>query len=160
MRELNQINCIRYGQIPSAKKVGVFPSLLLMAWLAMHFTLVNAFGIVKSNQDSLSEEFGLPSSEPQKAKPQSLSKNPLSSRLEYIKSNPQLDRRIQSFIRKGQIGMGMNTEEVKAALGNPDSETHLLLLEKTKQKAWIYVFSPPLIVIFEKGKVSGWSMDK
>jgi hypothetical protein len=54
---------------------------------------------------------------------------------EEIKSFPP---NIQENVRKGQIDLGMTTEQVRYAWGNPDSVKFLPAYEGKSREEWIY----------------------
>ncbi|MBF0431600.1 MAG: hypothetical protein HQK83_09995 [Fibrobacteria bacterium] len=89
----------------------------------------------------------------------SISKLTARERLAYIKQHRNLERRIKKLIKNGFIGLGMSNTEVQASLGPPEIKKTIFLLKKGEIPVWIYNISEPVVIIFEDGKVTGWSRD-
>ncbi len=106
---------------------------------------------VKAGADSLSA--------PALSASSSISKQSPNARMRYIKDHPQIGRRIKKLIKDGFIGLGMTTDQVLASLGRPDVERNVFLLKRGEMPVWIYQASEPVVILFEAGRVTGWSRE-
>ena len=115
----------------------------------------NDLSLTAKDQKKISGGSGKEKKKPKKT----MSKTSQRERLAYIKKNPQIERRFKKLIKDGFIGMDMSEENVRASLGNPDAERVVVLLKRGKLPIWIYHPQNPVVVVFEEGKVTGWSQE-